>query len=40
MKLEKLANEDANEEFMSTVKFETSNKNDSNFEGSTVWSCC
>ena len=36
MKLEKLANEDANEEVTSTVKFETINKNDSNFEGSTV----
>ena len=35
-KSEKLANEDTNEEVMSTVKFETRNKNDSNFEGSTV----
>ena len=31
MKLEKLANEDTNEEVMSTVKFETSNKDDSYF---------
>ena len=36
MKLEKLANEDANKEVTSTVKFETSKKNNSDFEGSAV----
>ena len=39
-KLEKFSNEDTTEEVTSTVKFETINKNDTNFEGSAVLIGC